>query len=300
MKTFSKRLTGLGFKAITRSLFACRAGDVVHAVFVSKDRYGDAKIHVVACPASFFDADEAFSADQLRSPVCGDVAPRGVISSWTWNEVNVDADAAIEVMLGFLSQFATAEDVRRAMQGTYASPYAQERLQRDVPAPASVLALPLASYPVPGGAVSLVDATAQARARLERALAPLGFMVAKMEDAVVVRQRGKMFDCVRAVMDAFGTHVTLSCFPWPAAMARADKRWKDTYYPMVSYDVMRADGKLMVMPLNQFVALEAGQLCALVEEGIARSARVDDHLAFADLLDGQWASFAGKLRHIPL
>jgi len=299
MKAFSKRLTSSGFKAITRTVFACRAGDVVHAVLV-KDRHGDAKIHVVACPAGFFEADQALSADQMRSPVCGDVAPRGVISSWTWEGGNVDADVATEVLLGFFSQFACADDVRRALQETYVTPYAQERLQRDVPAPACVLALPLANYPVPGGAVSLADATGQARAQLQRALAPLGFTAAPQEDAVLVRQRGKMFDCVRAVMDAFGTHVTLACFPWPAAMARADKRWKDTYYPMVSHDVMRPDGKLMVLRLNQFVALEAGQVCALVEEGIARSAQVADHLAFADLLDGQWASFAGKLRHIPL
>jgi hypothetical protein len=300
MKAFSKRLTGLGFTAITRSVFACRAADVVHAVFVSKDRHGDAKIHVVACPAGFFEPNEAFSVDQLRSPACGDVSPRGVVSSWTWEGGQVDADTAIAVLLGFFSRFATVDDVRRALQGAYVTPYAEERLQRDIATPACVLALPLANYPVPGGALALADATGQARAQLERALAPLGFAIAQMEDAVAVRQRGNMFDGVRAVMDAFGTHVTLACFPWPAAMARADKRWKDTYYPMVSYDVMREDGRLLILPLNQFVALEPEQLRAMVEEGIARSARVENHLAFADLLDGQWASLAGKLRHIAL
>lgn len=299
MKAFKARLKALGFKAVTRSLFACRAGKVVHAVSVVKDRYGDVMIHATASPSGFFSDQEPF-AQGLYSPVGGDVSPRGVISSWSWSGELVDTEVALTVLLGFLARFASLEDVRRAVEGIWIHPHAQACLSLDGPAAAMVEALPLASYPVPGGAVSLDSAVAMARVQLAGALEPLGFVMANCSDVVALRKRGAMADGVRAVLDSFGTHVTLSCFPWPDAVARADKRWKDSPYPMVPYDVVHEDGSLALWPLDSFCALAPDQLRALLAPGIACSSSVADHLAFAALLDGQWSTVASGLRHIPL
>lgn len=104
---------------------------------------------------------------------------------------------------------------------------------------------------------------------------------------------------MRVVPDAFGTYVTLTCFPWPIAVWRVDKRWKDNFYPMLSYDVIRA-GKTCLLTFRDFIEMDHEQLQLLLEDGIRRSGEVGNHLEFADQLGSNWSEMAAKLHRIPV
>jgi hypothetical protein len=299
MKFLKNAIGSLGFKPVTRSIFACRGGGVVHVVLLSKDRHGGDVVSVLVCLPSFLDQGPSLTPDNLRSPLTGAISPRGVVSSWAWEKGAVDATFIVDMIKAFFKDFATPADVRRALDDLYVSPYFEKLLPLDVPVPGNMAALPSATYDVAGGALSLSEARETARTQLGIALVPLGFMLPEDADVVAVRRRGDMFDVVRAVLDDFGTFVTLTCFPWTTAVWRADENWDGIYYPMVSYTVMK-DGVPFVLSRQAFIEMNPVVLGALLEDGIRRSSEITNHLQFADALSSSFATIAAKLRLIPL
>ncbi|MES2319389.1 MAG: hypothetical protein V4631_18065 [Pseudomonadota bacterium] len=299
MNALKKLLPSLGFKPITGAVFACRGGNLVHAVIISKDRYGCDVVSLLVCLPSFFEHGAPIARDNLQSPLAGDISPRGVVSTWAWEKGTLDIPFAVDMIKSFFKEFAIPADVRRALDDLYVSPYFEELMPLDVPVSGNMAELPSATYDIAGGALSLNEARETARALLRAALVPLGFTMPEGADVVAVRPRGDMFDCVGAVMDAFGTFVTLTCFPWTPAIWRADENWKETFYPMVSYDVMK-DGVPFVLPRRRLVDMDPASLRAFFEDGIRSSSEITNHLEFADMLGSSFATMAAKLRGLPL
>jgi hypothetical protein len=300
MKDLKKALPGLGFKPITANVFACRGGELVHAVIIGKDRYGSDVVSVLVFLASFFEGNGPLAREHLlQSPLLGDISPRGVVSTGVWEKGTLAPVFAEEMIKTYFREFATPADVRRALDDLYVAPYFETLMTRDVPMPAHISALPAATYDVVGGALSLNETRQAARKKLGAALVPLGFTLPDCIDVVAVRRRADMFDAVTAVLDTTGTFVTLICFPWTPVVWQADKNWKGTYYPMVPYTVMKDDAPL-VLARQAFVDMDPALLRDLVGDGIRRSSDIADHLQFADQLDASFTTMAGKLRRIPL
>jgi hypothetical protein len=178
-------------------------------------------------------------------------------------------------------------------------PYFESRLAADAPPIPAMSGLPLANYAVAGGARSLEYATAAAREKLYAALGEAGFKLAPQPDVIVVRARGNMVDGVSALLDKFGTHVSLTCFPWTTAIWQVDKRWKGSYYPMLPFDVL-ADGKPALFTIDEFINLENSALRELVAPGLARAAQVGNHHQFAGALSTDWARVAENLYRLPV
>jgi hypothetical protein len=299
MKTFKESLATLGFKAMSRKVFACRAGELLHSVVIGKDRHGSDVVSVLVSIPGFFEHDAAVTLDTIQSPLAGDVSPRGVVSSWAWDKGTLDSAHVAKLIEAFFSGFATPGDVRSALAGWYVPPHYEALLPLDLPVPDSVKALPAACYQTPGGAVSREEARALACTHLEKVLAPLGFALADTADIVAVRRRGTMFDAVRVMMDEFGTFLTLICFPWSEAIPVADKNWEDRYYPMLPF-CLSQDGKPYVMTRQAFLDMAPEQLRSLLEDDIRRSGQVSNHLEFAAALDASFADMAARLRGLPV
>jgi hypothetical protein len=52
MKALKARIAALGFEALSKTVYACRHGDLVHTVMINKDRYGGHIVSVlVSIPA---------------------------------------------------------------------------------------------------------------------------------------------------------------------------------------------------------------------------------------------------------
>ncbi len=297
MKAFRSILKNLGFKPITRSILACRAGALVHVVYINKDRYGGDTISLVVTMPSLIENDEKLSVYNLQSPVTGCVSPRGVIGSWSWENGSFDADFVSGVLAGFFSQFATSADLRCALSGLWVPPELEPCLSLDAPVPASIEALPACRYRLTGGAISLKEAGEAVRQKLALALGPMGFTPAPTDDAVVARQRGKMFDAVRGVLDSFGTFVLLTAYPWPLAIERADKRWKNKFYPMLPHDVMQ-NNRPHVLTRQAFLEMDLEHIRSMLESGIQRSGELANHLQFAAQLGPEFGTIAAELKRI--
>lgn len=298
MKTLKTKIAALGFKALSKSVYACRHGDLVHTVMISKDRYGGDIVSVLVSIPSYFDADAALSVETLQSPLAGDISPRGVVDTYAWNKGSIDEDLVAKTIGRFLGFFATPPDVRNALAGQFVYPYFESRLTVDAPPIPAMAELPAPSYPVAGGARSLEYATAVARKKLQAALAEAGFKLSSQPDVIAVRARGNMIDGVSALLDKFGTYVSLACFPWTPAVWQVDKRWKGSYYPMLPFEVL-ADGKAARFTVEDFVNLENGKLLELLAPGLEQAAQFKNHHQYAGALGSDWGRVAENLYRLP-
>jgi len=299
MKALKARIAALGFEALSKTVYVCRHGDLVHTVMINKDRYGGHIVSVLVSIPAFFDADAALSVETLQSPLAGDISPRGVVGTYAWDKGIIDENQVAKTIAEFLGCFATPADVRNALADQHVYPYFESRLAADAPPIPAMSGLPLANYAVVGGARSLEYATAAAREKLYAALGEAGFKLAPQPDAIVVRARGSMVDGVSALLDKFGTHVSLTCFPWATAIWQVDKRWKGSYYPMLPFDVL-ADGKPALFTIDEFIDLENSALRELVAPGLARAAQVGNHHQFAGALGTDWARVAENIYRLPV
>jgi len=298
MKALKVRIGEMGFKALTKSVYACRQGDLVHTVMINKDRYGGDVVSVLVSIPAFFDQDAALTVETLQSPLSGNVSPRGVFKTYSWDKGTFDEELVARTIAGFFSQFARSEDVRKALLGHHVHPYFDERLSVDAQPIPAVLDLPMAAYPGPGGARSSEDVKALVREKLQAVFAGEGFSLAG-NDAVVIRPRGEMVDGISALIDDYGSYLTLSSFPWPKAVWQADKNWKGSYYPMLPFDV-RSNDKLVLFTLDEFINLENSRLRELVTPGLEWVAQVKNHHQFADALGTSWGRIAAGLYRIPV
>lgn len=299
MKTLKAKIVALGFKPLSKSVYACRHGDLVHTVMIYKDRYGLDVISVLVSIPSFFEVDSAMSLETLQSPLAGEVSPRGVVSTYSWDKDTMDGDLVVKVVSGFLGRFATPSDVRNALADRFTGSHFGERLPVDAPLTQAMLELPIAKYPVEGSASSLEGARDAARQKLKDALGGDGFKLSPEADAIAVRARGAMFDGVRALIDDFGMYITLTCFPWTTAVWQVDKRWKGSYFPMLPFEV-QSDGKPVLFSVDEFVDLEKGKLREMVAPCLERAAQVRNHHQFADALGANWGQIAANLYRLPL
>jgi len=133
--------------------------------------------------------------------------------------------------------------------------------------------------------------------KLQAAFAGEGVSLAA-NDAVVIRPRGGIVDGISALIDDYGTYLTLSSFPWPKAVWQADKNWKGSYYPMLPFPVLK-DGKRWLVSIDEFVHLENGQLRELIAPALEMAAQVRDSHQFAGALGGDWRQVAEKLQRLP-
>lgn len=166
----------------------------------------------------------------------------------------MDPASVCDMIVQFFRSFATPGDVRRALQDLYVYPHYAALLPLDAPVPACVEQLPLTRYEVSGGARATDEAAERVRVRLAMALEPLGFTMTAGPDVIAVRERGSMFDAIRVMLDEYSTFATLLCFPWPAAVWQADANWAGTYYPMLSFPVMK-DDNMLVLTTEAFCAV---------------------------------------------
>src|SRR5690349_12669430 len=98
---------------------------------LSKDRYGGDTVSVLVSIPAFFEAGAALTVETLQSPLSGDIAPRGVLKSYSWDKGTLDEHLAARTIAGFFHQFASPEDVRKALDGHHVYPYFSERLAVD-------------------------------------------------------------------------------------------------------------------------------------------------------------------------
>lgn len=299
MKALKTRIAALGFKALSKSVYACRHEDLVHTVMISKDRHGGDIVSVLVSIPSFFDVDAALSVETLQSPLAGDVSPRGLVGTYAWDKGTIDEDLVAKTIAGFLEQFATPADVRNALAGQFVYPYFESRLPVDVPPIPAMSGLPAANYVVAGGARTIESAKAAARGKLQAALGEAGFKLSPEPDVIAVRSRGHMFDGVRALFDHHGTYITLTCFPWTPAVWQVDKRWKGSYFPMLPFEVL-ASGKPALFTVDEFVNVENDKLSALVAPALELASQVKDHHQFADALTTDWRRIAENLYRLPI
>lgn len=297
MKMLRTRIAEMGFKALTKSVHVCRHGDLLHTVMVNKDRYGGDTVSVLVSIPSFFDQDAALTVETLQSPLSGDISPRGVLKSFSWDKGSLDEELVARTIAGFFKHFASADDVRNALAGHHVYPYFSERLSIDAQPIPAMSDLPEAHYPVAGGARSSEDVKGVVRSKLLAALAGEGFSLAA-RDAVAIRGRGEMFDGVSALIDDYGTYLTVSSFPWPKAVWQADKNWKGAYYPMLSFPVLDGD-KPRLFGVDEFVNLESCVLRELIRTSQQLAARVRDSHQFAAALGSDWRQMAEKLYRLP-
>lgn len=292
-------LRGLGLRALKPSLFACRAGELLHAVHVRKDRHGDLRVSPVVWHPCLFDDDGGPFPGNLVSPVQGDLSPRGVVPSWSWPEGTLDAAVAADTLAGFFAPFRTLDDLRNALDGGYVLPFFKERLADAAPRlDLAAHSGSQAAYAVPGGARSLDEARQACRDFLRAVVAPLGFQPAPGVDIVAIRERGELVDCVRILPDDFGTFASLLCFPWSRLAWAADRRWKGTYYPAVATPVP-AEGGAWLAPVARLEAVDIealrGQVAASLAHTAAGCATADDFIA---RLGGDFATLANAMRHL--
>ncbi|SFG91058.1 hypothetical protein SAMN05518865_12264 [Duganella sp. CF458] len=293
MKALKTRIAALG-KALSKSVYACRHGDLVHTVMINKDRYGGDMVSVLVSIPAFFDANAALSVETLQSPLAGDISPRGVVGTYAWEKGTIDEDLVAKTVAEFLGLFATPADVRNALAGQFVYPYYESRLPIDAPPIPAMSDLSEANYPVAGGARTLESARAAARDKLQTALGEVGFKLSPESDAIAVRPRGHMFDGVRALLDNYGSHIPLTCFPWTTAIWQVDKRWKGSYFPMLPFDVL-ASGKPVLFTVDEFVNLGNDKLRELVAPALELAAQIQNHHQFADALSSDWGRVAESL-----
>jgi len=297
-KSLSATLKAIGFEPLSRTVQWCRAGELIHAVVVGKDRQGDTAISPIVWHSSLLADGEKFTPSSIQSPISGNVSPLGIDSSWTWNSEAIDPEFVASVLEPFFCRFATLEDVRRALGESFVSPFFRERLARGIPRP-EIDALPTsnARYLVEGGATAKSVAHARGRAFLMEIMGPLGFSLVGSEDVVAIRPRGEVHDCVRFFIDAFGTFGALTCFPWTTAVWKVDKRWKGTYYPMIRHDVCEV-GRPMLFELARLEGVKRIPLRLQVEERLGDLLSVSSVQEFTAQLDPKWATVATALRRL--
>jgi hypothetical protein len=291
-------LKAAGFAPLTRSVYWCRAGELIHAVVISKDRYGEIAISPIVWHSALIRPDEEFKPSSVQSPVCGSVGPSGINSSWTWKTTELDSAFLVSTLKVFFGRFATLQDLRRSLQGTYVTPFFQERLEQGAARPEiDALVTTSAIYAVTGGAIDRIAAHSVAAAFLSNILSLSGFSLAQTEDVVVIRARGEMFDCVRLVLDQFGTFASVVCFPWTTKIWKIDNRWKGTYYPMIPRDVCK-NGRPILLDLSQLGQVDIADLHSGIQRCLAQIQAISDARTFADQMDPQWRTIANALRKI--
>lgn len=298
MKTLKAKIVALGFKALSKSVYACRHGDLVHTVIISKDRYGGDIVSVLVSIPAFFDADAVLGVETLQSPLAGDVSPRGVVATYAWDKGTIDEVLVARVIAEFLGRFAVSSDVRIALADQHVYPHFESRLPVDPPPIPAMADLPAPNYPVSGGACSLAAATNTARMKLQAALGEMGFKLSPQPEVIAVRARDGMIDGVVALLDQYGAYLTMCCFPWTKAVWQVDKRWKNSYYPMLPFDVL-ADGQPALFTVDEFVNLGNDKLRELVAPGLELAAQVKDHHQFANALGANWGGIAASLQRLP-
>lgn len=296
--SLSLSLKRLGFAPLSRSVFWCRAGRLIHAVVISRDRHGDTAVSPVVWHSSMMGDGEMFRPSSIQSPVSGNVSPFGVDSSWTWKAGDLDAALVVSILKLFFSRFATMEDVNRCLDGAFVTPFFQARLAHGTARPdVDALVSSSATYATVGGAVDRGCALATGKMFLTEMMSPLGFSLAKSEEVVVVRKNAEMYDCVRLTLDQFGTFATITCFPWTTKVWNVDKRWKGIYYPMLRQDVFVGDRPFLIN-LSRLTEIDVAKLRLLIEPYLADFASVSDARAFAERLGSQWSTLASSLLRI--
>jgi hypothetical protein len=294
-------LKSLGFSKLTPSVLWCRAKNLIHVVAIQKTRYGETNISALVWSSSLLSEDEIFSPAAIQSPICASVSPRGMTSSWSWRKEDIDPERIASMLRSFFRQFATLDDIRTALGDSYVTPFFIERLENGKPrTEIEEKVSSQALYEVHGGALDRNQVNEFARGFLSEVLAKKDYVIVKAEDVVAIRTRkGEMLDCVRLVVDDFGTFAVIVCFPWTTKVWNVDKRWKGTYYPMIPRYVGGEDRPMLVDLIeNQNIDLE--RLRELLDDCVAGFAEINDAHAFAARLDSQWSSVAFGLRRMSL
>jgi hypothetical protein len=297
-KSITFEIKALGFSPLTRSIWWCRAGDLIHAVVLGKDRYGELSVSPVVWHSSLLGDAEKFQPSSLQSPIAGSVSPSGISSSWTWPASEIDAKFICDVLVKFFEGFADSSDIRRVLDGAFVSPFYEERLANGKQRPdVDSMVSSRAKYAVEGGALSPKLAYGLASSFFEKLVAPLGFVVIGGEDIVAVRKRGKLHDCIRILPDLFCSFATITCFPWTTDIWRVDKRWKGTYYPMIPFDLCQ-NGRPVLAQTAQLEKVDRSMLRELIVERLSEISHISDNGKFAESLGSQWNGVARSLRLI--
>lgn len=294
-------LKALGFSALTPSLFWCRAGDLIHVVQNRKNRYGERDLSALVWSSSLLGEGEEFAPTAIQSPVCASVSPRGMVSSWSWKKEDIDPEFVASMLKAFFRQFATLGDIRAAIGNDYVTPFFADRLEHGQSRPdVDVRVASRATYELLGGARSRKHANDLAYDFLIDVLANTGYSMVQGEDVVAIRPRdGNMLDCVRLVVDQFGTFGAFVCFPWSTKVWSVDRRWKGSYYPML-YRYVGGEDHPILVDLSEKQNADRERLRELVEECSAEFSEIRDVHSFAAHLDSQWSNVAGGLLRLPL
>lgn len=224
-------LKDLGYESVSRSAFVSSIGELVHVVFLGRDRHGQDYVEVKVWHERFAIPGEQFRPRDLATPIRGMVGPEGVISSWTWKALEEASEHIARVVKGFSACFGEFQDIRNAVgtvdessplwkhlngpwidhEGTQKGSYSTFRHR--------VL-----------GSVSKEAALELGCSTFEVALRKLGFERAPDENALVFTQdRGELVDCIRFTTDLFQTFGQLEVFPWSRLVWRAERRLKGRY-----------------------------------------------------------------------
>jgi hypothetical protein len=294
-------LKSLGLSKLTPSVHWCRAKELIHVVAIHKARCGETNISALVWSSSLLSEGEVFSPAAIQSPICASVSPRGMTSSWSWRKDDIDPEHVASILRSFFRQFATLDDIRAALEDSYVTPFFVERLANGKPRlEIEERVSSQALYEVRGGALGRNRINELARAFLGEILAKTDYAIAKTEDVVAIKPRKEeMLDCVRLIVDEFGTFAVLVCFPWTTKVWSVDKRWKGTYYPMLPHYVGSED-RPMLFDLLEEKNADPERLRVLIDDCAAKFSEISDIHAFAALLDSQWSAVALGLRRIPL
>lgn len=256
-------LRDLGYESVNRNAFACTVGDLVHIVILGRDRHGQGYVEVKVWHERFAIPGEEFRPKDLASPVRGMVGPEGVISSWTWADVDEVSQHIAKIVNGFSACFATLQDIRVAVGHVDEN----SSMWKQLYGPFSKLGTSQPRHfgtfsTFVAGAISQEAALDLARTAFLPSLADHGF--AHMSDGpslVFFRDRGDLVDCIRFSTDLFQTFGQLEVFPWSRAVWRAERRLKGRYLPITS----RRTGDLTSLWVKPIHEIEPGCLGSAME-----------------------------------
>lgn len=242
-----KMLMRLGFERVTPSIVAAAVGEVYHVVGVRKDRRLAGIEISVAVWHPKLDAGISPYRPNLESPVLAAVAPSGAQCNWTWADEAFDLPQIERVIRAFFYGFRSSGDLLAVLEGRAGWEAASERLGSHQSAVRPDIGPGLAKYDVEGGALSITSSKTRMAGILPNLVAGFGFGPSETDPDVQIRRRAGVWDCVKPMVDSYGTIAAIAVYQWIPEVWLAEPAFEGVYHPFNGDLLTDSDGRVSLL-----------------------------------------------------